>query len=227
MLHSLRCFIPKDYDYEVLIVTTDSDCSIIQSEYPEIRIIWEEIPRGVYAAMNMGIGQSKGDYLYFSGQDDHVLSGFTKLLETCIELELDYCVGSVFWGDSKIFYSTRSKYVLWFNNWCHQAIVYRRSLFDEQKYNENYRIQADHAINLCLRHNSKHRVKIIRSAVAWFSGAGLSSSNKDYIFWADVPRFATLYCRPIERSIVKFLHYLISSYSKMKNRNNINRITNK
>ncbi len=216
LLHSLRSFVPKDYSYEVIIVTTDTTCSSLPSKYQEVRVVSEGKPRGVYAAMNVGIAESKGDYLYFSGQDDHVLSGFTKMLDACIKSNWDYCVGTVIWGDKKIFHPTRVKWKLWFGNWCHQAVLYRRSLFENQMFKEKYSIQADHDLNLFLRYNPQYRYETSKSIVAWYSGAGLSSRNKDTVFWADVPKLASIYCNTFERIIVLSIHYMISCYSKVR-----------
>jgi glycosyltransferase involved in cell wall biosynthesis len=218
LIHSLRCFIPQDYFYEVIVVTADKSCASIPSEYPEVKVVWETTTLGVYAAMNLGVAESKGDFIYFSGQDDHILSGFAKLLKKCIEYNLDYCAAAVLWGDDRVVYSTKHKNLLWFKNWCHQAVIYRRTLFEHNHFNEHYLIQADHDINLFVRYNPQYRFEITRNVIAWYSGAGISSRNKDFTFWASVPQLATSYCNRFDRSMIISLHFLISTYSKIRSK---------
>ena len=120
-------------DWEVLLMdgaSTDNTLKIAQS-YNDNRIhIYSEPDKGIYDAMNKGIKKAKGEWLYFLGSDDWLLTPET--LSSVFSMDInsyDIVYGDVEsvqlvpehsgeWSLSTIDY-----------NRCHQCIFYKKKVF--------------------------------------------------------------------------------------------------
>ncbi|MFY7712265.1 glycosyltransferase family 2 protein [Tenacibaculum sp. MEBiC07804] len=166
-------------DYEVWIIdgaSTDGTQEYLKTLGQRFNFISEE-DSGIYHAMNKGIEKSKGEWLYFLGADDKFSSNQTLLL--CFMLR-EFANEKLLIGNVQ--YSNEIKFIssftskLWFKNTVHhQSVFYKRELFDNVRYDENYKVLADYHLNLQL-FKQGIAYKKIDSIVAVCGGEGISKN---------------------------------------------------
>jgi glycosyltransferase involved in cell wall biosynthesis len=154
----------------------------------KLRII-SEPDRGVYDAMNNGINVAQGQWLYFLGSDDQIADPdvFADVFTSIIPAKHGIVYGNVYICDDTSWSKAGQIYdggfdirKLLIQNICHQAIFYRRSLFQKWgMYNINYPINAD--LDLNLRFFPRTRALYLDRVIAKFAGGGLSSGEIDVI----------------------------------------------
>jgi glycosyltransferase involved in cell wall biosynthesis len=153
---------------------------------------------GIYDAMNKGILKAKGSWLFFLGSDDflidqNVISQLEKTMEVNPNAQMVY--GDVM--NKSLGRKTGGRYGGKFDevrilrqNICHQGILYRRELLENDMYEIRYKIYADYALNLRLMLD----VGIIKVytplVIANFTEGGISNDpTKDLFFYKE---FSTL-----------------------------------
>ena len=210
LFQSIESLVPAGMRYEILLVTPDAQHQSITQRFASIRMIVESKPAGIYAAMNLGVIQARGRYVYFAGDDDIILAGFWAMLSIAIEENADVTIGGVYWGDRGIYSPTRSGLLLWFRNWCHQGIIYKTDILKVRPYNILYQLQADHELNLRVMHDaSLKKVFSTNTIASWYSGSGVSTKGRgDIVFWNDMPRLAENICNAAEAALVRMIHSL-------------------
>lgn len=181
-------------DIEVLIIdglSSDETIEIaktFQLEYPQIKIISEE-DKGIYDAMNKGIGIAKGEWVYFMGSDDTLYE--TNTIEYFLNTEriknFEVLYGNVystrFGGvyDGEFTYSKLST-----KNICHQSIFFRKSIFKSiGDFNLKYKAHADWDHNIRWFFSSKISKLYVDQVVANYADGGFSSINDDENFKRD------------------------------------------
>ena len=180
---------------EIIIIdglSSDSTIAIV-SEFVkrDDRIIFKsEADSGVYDAMNKGIVSSKGDWILFCGADDrlydqHVLE---YVFETMDEVNAEFVYGDVIMDGDTQWASKGTLYAGEFDikkllkqNICHQAIFYKREIFDRLGYfDNNFKAAADWDFNL--RCFAKERVAYIKRTIAYYAAGGISDRTPDLAF---------------------------------------------
>ena len=152
-------------DFEILVLdggSTDKTVTVISHLVPAFAgrlSLRSEKDAGVYDAMNKGIRVARGEWLYFLGSDDRLHGPDT--LQCVKEFISRQQAGDLVYGDV-ILRSNSSRYagifdldrLLFERNICHQAIFYRRTVFEKiGDYNLRYRIWADWDLNIrCFQH---------------------------------------------------------------------------
>ena len=193
MSRALESIISQTFeDWEVLIMdgaSTDNTIEIART-YNDKRIhIFSEPDKGIYDAMNKGIKNAQGEWLYFLGSDDWLLNNEVLLQVFAINID-DY---DVVYGDVEAPQLAKENMGEWTletieYNRCHQAIFYKQSLFKTLgKYNLKYRILADHDMNLRWFFSSKIKSKYIPITIAHYSDGGISVQKRDEVFFDDFP----------------------------------------
>lgn len=185
-LNSLLC--QTFQDFEICIIDGNSSDETLEkvsdfhAHFKNMRII-SEPDQGIYDAMNKGIDIAAGDWLYFLGSDDRVFdeSVFAEIFNTRIPKDCGMIYGSVYidgdasWAQGKQIYDgpfDTQKILL--KNICHQAIFYRKSLFQKfGKYKTQYPVCADWELNL--RFFLKANPIYLDRVIARFQGGGCSS----------------------------------------------------
>lgn len=122
-----------------------------------------EDDKGIYDAMNKGVCYAKGDWIYFLGSDDklynhNVLNDiFTKNIKNNTQLLLGKTKyqwrknDSIFIKKNAGLFKPSWSNKLWFHNTlAHQGVFYKRAIFKEIKYDLQYKVLADYALNLHL-----------------------------------------------------------------------------
>ncbi len=182
---------------EILIIdglSTDNTLKIAkeyQHHFPYIKII-SEADRGVYDAMNKGIGLACGEWIYFLGSDDYLYRPST--IQNFMKIEglqkLDVVYGDVYRTKIKGRYDGEFTYSkLEQKNICHQAIFFRKKVFNiTGNFNLRYQVLADWDHNIKWFFSSKVKFQYVDQVFATFTHGGLSSSKKDYIFLRDKNR---------------------------------------
>lgn len=162
--------------------STDNTLKII-NQYSHIKWI-SEPDKGVYDALNKGLKIATGEWIYFLGSDDELITGTLQKLEEELNLSsLDILYGSVWVKRTERsydgFFSTEKFLV---NNICQQAIFYRRKLFQNNFFNLAYPIAADYALNIPLFTNRKLSIKFLSFDIALYDGNGISERLTDKKF---------------------------------------------
>lgn len=179
-------------DFEILIMdglSIDDTLSIVES-YSDQRIkIFSEKDQGVYDAMNKGVDQAAGNWLYFIGSDDTL---YNKEVFQMIALEVekesfDLIYGNAYFLKQEVFYDgefDRQKLFL-VTNICHQAIFYNKNIFARLGgYNLKFPIYSDWDFNIRCFSTPNLRIKYIDQTVANYNDfGGISNSReRDYEF---------------------------------------------
>lgn len=161
--------------------STDDTLSVINKYAGQIRVVSEK-DRGVYDAMNKGIGLASGKYLYFLGAGDSLRADVLRKIEKRMPDErLSFVYGNVYWMDQAIIYSGEfDKSRLKTHNICHQAIFYERAIFDVLgKFELRYKVLADYVFNIKCFGDDRIQKRYIDYVIANFEGGGLSAKQKD------------------------------------------------
>jgi len=166
-------------------VSTDSTLEIIKEKDTHISY-WQSSPdQGIYDAMNKGIQQATGDWIYFIGADDKLLDGFSELaaqLKNKNTLYYGMCepLGILFTGKY-------SRYKLSKYGMNQQALLYPATTLKEKGYDTRYRVYADYAINIEIWGNNSIPKKYFPIVIAEYNMNGFSSYADDQLFKADKP----------------------------------------
>jgi len=180
-------------------LSTDGTLEIIRkyaAKFQHIRLISEE-DHGIYDAMNKGIEQSSGDWLYFMGCDDmffdsEVLSRIFISFE-CSPYDVIY--GNVEWGKGGTLYDGQFTPLKLLNkNICHQAIFFKRDLFERLgRFEIKYKVLADWVFNMRWFFDENITRIYLDKTIAIYNPDGFSSRNHDIVFIAERKRLVHLY----------------------------------
>jgi len=176
-------------DFEWIVIdggSTDGSRELIE-KYSEYFTYWcSEPDKGIYNAMNKGVIKAKGEYLLFLNSGDSLYEDST-LKKVSKVLDGDVVYGDALFGEqgrhSEItsYPQTMSIRFLYYNALCHQSTFFKRSLFDDQQYDENFKLVSDWDFTVRLLFENKS-FKHIPFIVCNFEGDGESSKNDKLFF---------------------------------------------
>lgn len=183
-------------DFEILIIdniSSDNTFQVVNSFVTLTdKVTWiSERDEGIYDAMNKGIQEANGKWLYFLGSDDYITGpSILKLIAQEIEIHnVDVIYGNVLstrfegkydgeFDSSKIF----------LKNICHQAIFLKNTVFKlTGKFNLNYPSLSDWDNNLKWFLSKRIKKKYVPIVVAVYADGGHSSRTTDIKFFVDKP----------------------------------------
>lgn len=136
---------------------------------------------GIYDAMNQAILYATGEFIYFlNAGDQYIDCGVIEILENTPE-NIGYLYGNVIniYPKVRLVCYTRfmNKYTLYLKNICHQALIYRKEVFEKVGvYDIHLKIDADflHMIKM-----SKHfKGQKIKNFICVYKGNGFSCTHK-------------------------------------------------
>ena len=176
-------------NFEILDIDgLSGDATIeIAKSYQDERIkISSQKDKGFYDAMNKGIDNAKGEWLYFLGSDDELYSNMVleEIAAIASEKENNIIYGNVkIIGDTSwakngdIYDGVFDLQKLFKKNICHQAIFYRKDFVKKNigYYNLDYRLCSDWDFNL--RCFSKSKFSYTDKIIANFFGGGASTNS--------------------------------------------------
>ena len=165
--------------------STDGTVAIVKRYENKIKFWISEPDKGVYDAMNKGILEAKGHWLYFLGSGDILLDVIHKLVIRFTDANTVY-YGNVYKLDElKIYDGDFSAFKLAVKNICHQAIFYPSAVYKKYRYNYKYTLQADHDLNMRIYGDPYFRFKYLPVITCIYKGYGLSAAQPDYTFFGD------------------------------------------
>lgn len=139
-------------DFEYIIIdgaSTDGSVEVIK-EYADRITYWVSEPdKGIYNAMNKGILKAKGEYLQFLNSGDWLYNKTTLEYVFRLNREENLIYGDIISYNSKdvqipdVYPDQITGLRLFETTICHQSIFHNRSLFYNDKYNENYSVVSD------------------------------------------------------------------------------------
>lgn len=154
---------------------------------PERIIFSSEPDSGIYNAMNKGIAKASGEYLLFLNSGDSLVGDCLK--EISGKLTADFVIGreNITKGENVI--STTDTltendltlYNIYLKGVPHQATFIKRSLFENDKYDETLRINADWKVFVQKIVLENASVSLIDTVVSNFDGEGISSTNMEQL----------------------------------------------
>ena len=217
---SIFSVITQAYKYIELIIidggSSDGTVDVLKKYDDKITYWISEPDKGIYDAMNKGVDKSTGDWIYFLGSGDLLLDSLAKIVPKLVDHNTIY-YGDVFRLDTQNKYAGKfSAYKLAVTNICHQAILYPESVFKRHKYKLQYRIQADHILNMDCFGDKQFKFHYIPFVVAIYEGDGYSANNIDlkyvedklYVVKVNFPLNVFLYAF-IRRKLSLFIKKLI------------------
>lgn len=158
--------------------STDGTIEIIKNHQ---NIVWiSEKDKGIYDAMNKGIGLSQGEILYFLGAGDSFVDG-----DVIRDIIPNFQQNDLVWGNAFFVgetiqlkkYRDISKKFFLQKTICHQAIFARKSVFDQiGLFDLCYPVKADYDWQLKVFKGKFRRTYIDRN-IANFLIGGISTSK--------------------------------------------------
>ncbi len=178
-----------DYPNTELIIidgeSSDGTIEIINKYKKNIDQLVIEKDQGVYDAMNKGIKIAHGDYFFFVGSDDILISSWQHLIGKLKSQSTVYYCNVYFPVSNKIYNGKFGRLKRMLRNICHQAIFYPRSVFDKYKYSDKYPMQSDFHLNILINSDPDFNFKYINVLTAIFSERGISTTKTDSNFKKD------------------------------------------
>jgi glycosyltransferase involved in cell wall biosynthesis len=175
--------------YEILIMDGFSSDETVKIAFnfddKRIRIISER-DQGIYDAMNKGIGQAVGEWLYFLGGDDRLSdsSVLARVASHITRQNVDVLYGNVnstrFNGvyDGEFWEQKLLK-----KNICHQAIFFNKCVFLQiGNFDTYFRVVADWDHNFRWFFSDSIKKSFVDIVIAEYSDGGLSSVEIDQNF---------------------------------------------
>lgn len=171
------------HDFEYIIidgVSTDGTLTILDKYVGSISKIISEPDSGIYDAMNKGIALAKGDWVYFLGSDDVFYNNSTlsNIFSTTKYEEIDVIYGNVqFLHSNKIYDGEFDMEKMCNRSICHQAIFYRREMFQKYgNFSTEFISASDYVFNIKLYCLDITRWFYITDVVAIYNENGTSKS---------------------------------------------------
>jgi putative colanic acid biosynthesis glycosyltransferase len=152
----------QTYDaIEIIVVdyqSTDGTIDLV-NKYDDVRVkLIASYERGVYTAMNLGVGQANGSWLYFLGSDDILAHSdvFSSIFKQNIDPAVELLLGKVKNLNRtsqyvpELYQNTFSSMLYWRNTLHHQGVLYHKHVFERFLYNQQFPVLADYSLNIQL-----------------------------------------------------------------------------
>lgn len=168
-------------DYEWIVIdgrSTDDTVEYLKSV--QANYISEK-DRGIYDAMNKGIDRANGQYLIFMNAGDcfsgtNILSALKKIIE---KENPDFIYGDALENIDAQTLAKKARHHSKITQGMithHQAMIYSRSLIDNIRYNQSYKIAADYDLTLQLL-NKAEKISYLPQAICIFESGGISQQQ--------------------------------------------------
>ena len=200
-------------DYEWIVIdggSTDGSKKLIEQYQSHFTFWCSEPDNGLYNAINKGISHATGDYVQFlnSGDwlyDDQTLAKATTQIDNIFDIYYGDMV-QVNDGDklNPITYPDKLGFFFFpYNNICHQATFYRRTLFENNPYDESFSIVSDWAMNLNLLFNGC-TFKHLNQYIVYYDNRGRSSETNQKHHQERMAAFAKYVPQQLQIDVKKY-----------------------
>jgi putative colanic acid biosynthesis glycosyltransferase len=176
---SIESVICQTYaNIEYIIVdggSTDATVDLLNKYNSKISYWISEQDRGVYDAMNKAIEVAQGTWILFIGSDDY-LHHKDVILDISPHLSRDSLMvyGNVEYTNGIKFNSNLTWKTIITNTVHHQACFYRRSLFNDFRYDSHLNICSDYELNLIAFMRFREKSHYVNSTISTCEFGGLS-----------------------------------------------------
>jgi glycosyltransferase involved in cell wall biosynthesis len=167
----------------------DSTLTIVEEFRQYIHYIQSKPDNGVYDAMNRATDLIKEGWILFLGADDRLMPNALQCLRyqwQNVPEDASVVYGDVYRPSMNVLYDGRfSKWLLVRRNICQQAILYNVNVFQSHSFDTQFRINADHVLNLILS-LSRVRFAYLPVCIAYYEDVadGISRDRGDRGFIA-------------------------------------------
>lgn len=175
------------FDFNLIIIDGGSQDNTINELRKELRgfnysIHVQNNDKKIYGAMNQAIEIVETEFVSFYGIDDRFLPSFNQMFASILKKKGNMIYGGYYnIRKRKRFLHKFRKWHLLFRNICHQAIIYKTCELKKFKYQERYKVQADHYLNIQF-FSQVDKILFHNDIVCNYDGGGFSSRNNDDIF---------------------------------------------
>lgn len=148
---AIRSVIDQQCNVELIIIdggSTDGSWEVVQRYRDWIIYSISESDKGIYDAMNKGVAQAKGEWLYFLGADDAIQPNVLRQIIPYLTSDKVMVYGDICFNTGWQFVSRLNRRILFQNTIHHQGAFYHRSLFDAFRYDTSLKILSDYELNL-------------------------------------------------------------------------------
>ena len=162
--------------------STDGSVDVIHKYKPQLAYAVSEPDKGIYNAMNKGVSHATGDYLLFLNSGD-CLHDNTVVERVLSQLVGDLVIGQVMMVPEKCVAWADIKFPLTLWGFVeggpvpHQGTFIKRSLFDQELYDERYKIVSDWKFFMNQVVFKQCTVTPIHLIIADFESGGISSDK--------------------------------------------------
>lgn len=170
--------------------STDGTVDIINKYRNKITCFVSEPDKGIYDAMNKGIGCVTGDWVFFLNSDDYFYDD-NVLCQVANKLSKN---NTIYYGNvimmplNKLKKGRYNKYKIGMGNICHQSIFYPKVVFEKYKYNTDYKLYADWFLNILCMSDKELRFNYFDIIICNYSTTGFSNLSYDNLFWKNYYR---------------------------------------
>ena len=176
-------------DFEYIIIdggSTDGSIEVRKEDAGKVDYWVSEPDKGIYHAMNKGVLQAHGEYLNFMNSGDEFYNNGV-LQEVAPSLDSDIVVGKIVHGKEVWGFQNNNHNALddalnqlmdlIRGTVLHQASFFRKELFDENRYDESYKIVSDWKFYIQTLIFNNATFRNIRSIVCRFVPGGVSETD--------------------------------------------------
>lgn len=171
-------------EHEHIIIdgkSSDKTVEIIQKHKNSIAYWISEKDAGIYDAMNKGIQASRGQWIYFLGCDDKLIS--PNILETIAphlnsgQCQLAY--GNIKTNNGALIQSKYNPKLLLHNTIHHQSCFYNRDLYNNFHYDSSLKLISDYELNLICYLDKAPSLRL-NTTIAYCRDGGASTESQNY-----------------------------------------------
>lgn len=172
---SVQSQIYKDIEWIIVDGHSTDNTQSDFINYP-LAIISSEPDKGIYDAMNKGIDKATGDYIIFMNAGDvfatpDVLNELSKQCKN----NPDFIYGDAR-EDGHIKHARHHAKINWGMNTHHQAMLYKRQILGNMRYDLTYKIAADYDLALRFLNRAKN-ILYVPIPICIFEAGGVSQKN--------------------------------------------------
>lgn len=175
-------------DFEWIVIdggSSDGSKDLIESISDKLSFWCSEPDAGIYNAINKGIKYAHGEYIQFLNSGDWFADNdvLTRVFSSSYSSDVLY--GDMLQDSGQAVNMVRYPahlYLFFFlyDSLCHQACFYKRSLFENNLYDESFRIVSDWAMNIKLIVEGK-RFEHISFPIVHYDNGGISAKCNDLV----------------------------------------------